>query len=396
MKIVKLENLHADAGWRTLSFLKITTDDGLVGWAEYAEGFGVGGVSDLLRRFEPLVVGMDPRAVGKITATLQSLTRLAAGGLNNQAIAAIENACLDIKAKALGVPVCALFGGPFRDRLDLYWSHCGSFRARFGDMFAGFGKPRVETLADLTALAREAVARGFKAIKTNPLSLVDGKLTMFESGFRIHPGILDRNIDGAFIASIVDMLAAYREGLGPTAGLMLDLNFNQRTEGFLRVARAVEPFDLTWLEIDIHDPVALAEVRHGARTPITSLESLHGLSAYRDYFERQSVDVAVVDVPWNGLWESVRIATLADAYEVNVAPHNFYGDLATLMSAHFCAAIPNYRIMEIEVDDVPWKSDLVTVAPVIERGQLVVPTAPGWGADVNEEAVRAHPPKARR
>ena len=396
MKIVKLENLHADAGWRTLSFLKITTDDGLVGWAEYAEGFGVGGVSDLLRRFEPLVVGMDPRAVGGITATLHSLTRLAAGGLNNQAIAAIENACLDIKAKALGVPVCALFGGPFRDRLDLYWSHCGSFRARFGDMFAGFGKPRVETLADLTALAREAVARGFKAIKTNPLSLVDGKLTMFESGFRIHPGILDRNFDGAFIASIVDMLAAYREGLGPTAGLMLDLNFNQRTEGFLRVARAVEPFDLTWLEIDIHDPVALAEVRHGARTPITSLESLHGLRAYRDYFERQSVDVAVVDVPWNGLWESVRIATLADAYEVNVAPHNFYGDLATLMSAHFCAAIPNYRIMEIEVDDVPWKSDLVTVAPVIERGQLVVPTAPGWGADVNEEAVRAHPPKARR
>ena len=396
MKIVKLENLHADAGWRTLSFLKITTDEGIVGWAEYAEGFGVGGVSDLLRRFEPLVVGMDPRAVGGITATLHSLTRLAAGGLNNQAIAAIENACLDIKAKALGVPVCALFGGPFRDRLDLYWSHCGSFRARFGDMFAGFGKPRVETLADLTALAREAVARGFKAIKTNPLSLVDGKLTMFESGFRIHPGILDRNIDGAFIASIVDMLAAYREGLGPTAGLMLDLNFNQRTEGFLRVARAVEPFDLTWLEIDIHDPAALAEVRHGARTPITSLESLHGLRAYRDYFERQSVDVAVVDVPWNGLWESVRIATLADAYEVNVAPHNFYGDLATLMSAHFCAAIPNYRIMEIEVDDVPWKSDLVTVAPVIERGQLVVPTAPGWGADVNEEAVRAHPPKARR
>ena len=123
---------------------------------------------------------------------------------------------------------------------------------------------------------------------------------------------------------------------------------------------------------------------------------MHGLRAYRDYFERQAVDVAVIDVPWNGLWESVRIATLADAYEVNVAPHNFYGDLATLMSAHFCAAIPNYRIMEIEVDDVPWKSDLVTVAPVIERGQLIVPTAPGWGADVNEEAVRAHPPKARR
>jgi L-alanine-DL-glutamate epimerase-like enolase superfamily enzyme len=91
----------------------------------------------------------------------------------------------------------------------------------------------------------------------------------------------------------------------------------------------------------------------------------------------------------------VRIATLADAYEVNVAPHNFYGDLATLMSAQFCAAIPNFRIMEIEVDDVPWKSDLVTQAPLIEGGELVVSMRPGWGADVNEEAVRAHPPKLR-
>jgi galactonate dehydratase len=395
VKITKLETLHADCGWRTLSFLKASTDEGLVGWAEYNEGFGAGGVSDLIGRFAPIVVGMDPRAFGKITATLQAITRLAAGGLNNQAIAAIENACLDIAAKARGVPVCALFGGPYRDSLDLYWSHCGSFRTRFPDMFESWGRPRVERLADLTALAREAVARGYSAIKTNPLSLVDGKLKMFEGGFRPHPGLLDRNVTGAFLSDIVDMLAAYREGLGPKAGLMIDLNFNQRTEGFLRVARAVEPFDLTWLEIDMHDPAALARVREGARTPIASLESIHGLRAYRDYFERGAVDVAVVDVPWNGLAESVRIATLADAYEVNCAPHNFYGDLATLMSAHFCAAIPNFRIMEIEVDDAPWKSDLVTAAPVIEAGRLKVPTAPGWGADVNEEAVRAHPPKKR-
>jgi L-alanine-DL-glutamate epimerase-like enolase superfamily enzyme len=66
------------------------------------------------------------------------------------------------------------------------------------------------------------------------------------------------------------------------------------------------------------------------------------------------------------------------------------------MSAHFCAAVPNFRIMEIEVDDVPWKDDLVTVAPRIERGEFVLPSSPGWGADVNEEAVRAHPSKQPR
>jgi L-alanine-DL-glutamate epimerase-like enolase superfamily enzyme len=80
---------------------------------------------------------------------------------------------------------------------------------------------------------------------------------------------------------------------------------------------------------------------------------------------------------------------------VNVAPHNFYGDLASIMSAHFCAAIPNFRIMELEVDDVPWRSEFVTVPPVVENGQFVVPTGPGWGTEVNEEAVRARPWKRR-
>lgn len=389
MKIVKLEDMHADMGWRPISFLKITTDEGLTGWAEYAENFGAGGVTELIHKFAAVVQGLDPREVGKITSSLQSITRLASGGLNNQAIAAIENACLDIKAKALGVPVCALFGGPFRTHLPVYWSHCGSFRVRFADLFEKWGKPRIETLDDLTALGKEAVARGFSAIKTNPLYVEAGKLKMFEGGFRMHPQLLERNIDGHFIGAITDMLAAYRDGLGARAGLMLDINFNQRTEGFVRIARALEPFDLTWFEIDMHDPAALAHVRKSGRVPITSLESLHGLKNYRPYFEQGAVDVAVVDVPWNGLWESVRIATLADAYEVNVAPHNFYGDLASIMSAHFCAAIPNFRIMELEVDDVPWKSEFVTVPPVVENGQFVVPTGPGWGTDVNEEAVRA-------
>ncbi len=148
--------------------------------------------------------------------------------------------------------------------------------------------------------------------------------------------------------------------------------------------------------MDVHEPEALAHVRRSSPVPIASLEAIYGRRHYRPYFDRQAVDVAIVDVPWNGFLESVRIANMAEAYEVNVAPHNFYGHLASCMSAHFCAAIPNFRIMEIEVDDVPWKDDLVTAVPRIENGELVLPAAPGWGADVNEEAVRAHPPKQPR
>ena len=89
----------------------------------------------------------------------------------------------------------------------------------------------------------------------------------------------------------------------------------------------------------------------------------------------------------------MKIAAMAEPYEINCAPHNFYGHMSTLMSAKMCAAMPNFRIMEIDIDDVPWKDDLVTHPPVIQNGELIVPTRPGWGADINEEAVRAHPPK---
>jgi len=395
VRIEKLEILHADGGWRVFSFLKLTASGGLVGWAEFAEGFGAGGVSDLLLRFAPLVAGLDPRATGKLSATLQAATRLAPGGLNAQAIAAIENACLDIKAKALGVPVYALFGGPFRERLPLYWSHCGSFRVWRADFFENdLGMAPVRTLDDLKALGAQARARGFRALKTNPLPLWEASKP-FNSGFRIAPGFLDRSPDAAAIDEMKQVIAAFRDGAGPHTGIQFDLNFNQRPDGFIAIGRALEDCGLSWLEIDMHDPDALADVRRAIRIPVASLEAIHGLRAYRPYFERRAVDVAVVDVLWNGLLESTRIATLADAYEIDCAPHNFYGDLATLMSAHFCAAIPNFRIMEIEVDDVPWKGDLVTAAPVIDNGELIVPQGPGWGAEVNEDAVRAHPPRQR-
>src|SRR5216110_1667470 len=105
MKITKIEDLHCDAGWRVNSFLKITTDDGLVGWSEYMEGYGAQGLTGVIQKMGECLIGQDPRPVERISALLYAATRQAAGGLNQMAIAAIENALVDIKAKALGVPV---------------------------------------------------------------------------------------------------------------------------------------------------------------------------------------------------------------------------------------------------------------------------------------------------
>ncbi len=395
MRITAIDDLHADGGWRVWSFLRVTTDEGLVGWSEYNETYWNPGLTAVIRKLAESLVGRDPRAVGRIGAELYARTRLAPGGVNQQAIAAIENACLDVKARALGIPVYALLGGPVRDRLPVYWSHCGTFRARNHELFERvIGTPPLRTLDDVTALGREAVQRGFRAVKTNPILFGGERPTMLNPGFAV-PGLDPaHNYDARALRAITQQLAALREGLGPDTGLLLDVNFAFRPEGLIRVARAIEPFGVTWLEADLHEPAALAHVRRSTATPIASLETLYGRRSYRPYFDQYAVDVAVVDVLWNGLLESFRIAAMAEAYEVNIAPHNFYGHLSTLMSAHLAAAVPNFRILELEADDVPWKDDLVTRPPVLEDGELVLPDGPGWGAEINEDAVRQHPPRA--
>jgi L-alanine-DL-glutamate epimerase-like enolase superfamily enzyme len=392
MKITGLESLHADAGWRVFSFLKLTTDQpGLIGWSEYNESAANRGLTAAIHGLGALAIGEDPLAHERLHAKLYAATRQVSGGISTQAMAAIENAALDAKAKSLGVPVHALFGGPLREQLRLYWSHCGNYR--LGPQHRLIGKAPIVSLDDVAAAGREVRERGFTALKTNPFRF-EGGAHIDMPGFGRGAGWPELNWDAALVEALAAQMAAFRDGAGPGIDLMLDLNFNFKTEGFLRIARRLEPLGLAWLEIDSRDAAALASIRRGTRIPVASCESLYGTRGYRPYFENQSMDVAIVDVVWNGLAQALKIAAMAEAYEVNVAPHNYFGPICTLMSAHFCAALPNFRIMELDVDDVPWRDELVTRPAVIERGSLLVPSAPGWGAEVDEAAVKRHPPKS--
>ena len=391
MKITKIETLQADGGYRVCSYIKISTDEGLTGWAEFYDGFSGAMLAPLIHGFGKSAIGMDPRQYARISESLLATTRVAAGGISHQAVAAIENACLDIAAKAQGVPVYQLFGGPFRERVPVYWTHCGSYRVRHAAMYEKLGYEPVRTLDDFVRLGREAVAQGFTAVKTNPVFFDRETPYMFNGGFRIAPGFLDRSIGDAQLQAIVDQLSALRQGIGPHAGLMLDVSFSQRPEGYMRMARRLEALNMYWLELDIRDPEALAMIRGCSSTPIASLEGIHGLQEYRPYIDKRTVDVAIIDPMWNGVWQSVRIATLADAFETHIAPHNPVGELGNLMSLHFCAAVPNVRIMELRPDEAPWTRDFITHLPEMKDGALLVPDRPGWGADVNEDALREHP-----
>ena len=155
-------------------------------------------------------------------------------------------------------------------------------------------------------------------------------------------------------------LEAFRDGAGPDMGIHLDLNFNCKIEGYLQITRALDDLGLTWFEIDMYDPAGLRHIRNSIGTPVASCESLYVILEFRTFFEHHSMDVAIIDLPWNGAWQSMKIAAMAEAYEINCAPHNFYGHLSTIMSAHLCAALPNFRIMEIDPDDYDAQTDFNT------------------------------------
>ncbi len=393
MKIERIESLHCDAGWRVFSYLKIATTDGVVGYSEYNESYGSRGVSRVIEELAPFVIGHNPMAHEAIFSRLYAMTRQAPGGINAQAIAAIENALFDIKGKVLGLPVYALFGGPQRTELPLYWSHCGTYRIHEATA-AMIGKAPLRSLDDVVALGGEVKEQGFDALKCN-MYVFDGNNRVHSPGFARSanvPGAPDLNAEKPLLNALTAQMRALREGAGEDMGILLDMNFNFKTEGYLRVMRALEAFNLFWYELDVFNPVVLAYIRQQANLPIASCESLYGIREFRRYFECHATDVAIIDVPWNGIWQSYKIAAMADAYEVNVAPHNFYGHLCSLMSAHFCASIPIFRIMEIDIDDIPWKDDLVTHPPEIRDGKLILSDRPGWGSDINEHIVKAHPP----
>ena len=392
MKVKSIETLSCDAGWRNYHFVKLTTDTGIVGWSEFDEGFGAPGVGTVIERLSARVIGQPVGAHERIYAELYCATRPAAGGIVGLAMGAIENALLDAKAKGLGVPIYELLGGKIRDRIRVYWSHCATWRINQPSHY----KPAITDLDGVKAIGREVREKGFGALKTN-IFLYDAdkkNVRGWRPGFGV-PFSPELNVERQVIRNLVMHLEALREGAGPDVDILLDLNFNAKTEGYLKILRAIAHLDMFWVEIDSYSPEALGYIRRQSPHPISSCETLLGLREFLPYFREQAMDVAIVDTPWNGVWQSMKIAAAAEAHEVNVAPHNFYGHLCTMMNAHFSAAVPNLRIMETDIDRIGWDHELFSHLPEFVDGYLVMPDRPGWGTEPKEEAIRAHPPKGQ-
>ena len=387
MKITAIKTFIVDGGFRPWTFVKVETNEpGLIGWGDCTDWGSPGPVAATVERYAEWVIGENPMQVEAIWWNLAAASVRHTGGIAWKAMAGIDSALWDIRGKVLNAPVWQLLGGKMRDKLRLYWSHCGSTRIRHAERL---GLPKVETTGDLRRLSEEVLERGYTAIKTNLLRLKDRTDSVpinnpFSNNSGDAPASVLRN------AELV--IGTFREALGPDIGIALDVAFTFKLGGAIKLARALEPYNLMWLETETFDPAALKLIRESTKTAICTGESLFGTHGYKPYLQLHAQDIIMPDLAWNGITMGKKIADLAHAYDILFAPHNCHSPITTLVSASVSATVPNFFILEFDVDDAPWRDDIMTHPLEIENGYLKISERPGIGSDLIEAELLKHPP----
>ncbi len=343
MKITSIKPFVVDGGTRAWTFVKVETDEGVVGWGDCTDWEAYEGVVAMVRHLTPLVVGKDPLNSERIWFELAAYNVRHKGRLAWKAMAGIDSALWDIKGKVANAPVWQLLGGKHYEELRLYWSHCGTFRFRAAEKL---GLPPVRRTDDLRRLSEEVLAKGFTAIKTNIMPLEDlpnpGPMARARTSGYATPNILK---------NVVGIVSTFREALGPDVGIAVDIALNFKLAGAIDIARALEPYNLMWLETETFDPGALRTIRESTRTRICTGESLFGLDGYKPFLERYAQDIIMPDFAWNGITMGRKICDLALAYDTFIAPHNCHSPICTLVSANISAACSNFFILEFDQDD---------------------------------------------
>lgn len=376
MLLKSAEIFHLQSGGLTPVFLRLTTDEGRVGLGEAAIAYGVGSsaaaamLGELCKRF--LAGGTDPFRIETVTTAIKDHSFWAKGGgpILHAALSAIEQAMIDIKARSLGVPAYELLGGRMRDNLRTYAN--GWY---FGCTSDG----------ELPEAAERTVADGYSSLKFYPLATIlpDGRLR--------HPSMRGCD-DAVLLRQAVARVEAVRCAVGPDVELMLDLSASLTPSDTIRFCRAVEKYDIAFVEepADPGDLAALRTIAGAVSQPLAAGERLYARSGFRDLIESRAVAIVQPDLGnTGGIWEGRKIAAMAETYGVKVQPHICASSLSTAIAAHFSASLPNFYVQEhfpywsrisghVEVLRNPWE-------PHVSNGHLPIDDAPGFGVELHEE-----------
>lgn len=359
MRVTKVETFKFWVDWCNWLFVRISTDEGLVGWGEASLHGAVESVETAIREYGRHLIGEDPAGPERHWHRLYNAWRWRGGAAFMTAMSALDLALWDLEGKRLGVPVHRLLGGAHRTELRAYASHWLS---------------GVTTPEGAAEGAQEAVRRGFTAFKCCPISF---------------PGL--RANEARELRRAAELIGAAREAVGPDVDIFIECSEFLSPRSAVLLDEALHPFRVGWLEepIPFENAKVMARLARELRTPIATGERLLSRYEYRELLEEGACKIVQPDLMHaGGFTECRRIAALADTYYVPVAPHNPGGPICTAAAMHLAASVPNFFILEQMEPQRAMRDKASTVPILFENGCFILPQGPGLGIEPNLEALR--------
>lgn len=361
---VKTFLYHGHFNWL---LVKLETDEGIEGWGEATtQSSELATQAHVHTIGENYLIGKDPRQIELHVSTLMRNSYWKPAFVLYSAISGLEMAMWDILGKSLNVPIYTLLGGACHPRLKMY--HNGWW----------FG---AKSYDDYARLAKDMVDKGASALKFDPMQG------------------MDTFIDTTEFNRTVEAIKLVREAVGDEVELMIDVHGRLSPDNSIRLAKAVEPYRPYWWEEPIPTDASmddLARVAHSINIPVVAGERIYTRWGFRDLFEKRAASIINPDIAHEGgILETKKIADMAHAYYVSVAPHSASGPVLTAASIQMEAAIPNFLIHEFFSIDIPFYEEVLreTFPVITENNYIELPTKPGLGIDIDESALSKRPYK---
>jgi L-alanine-DL-glutamate epimerase-like enolase superfamily enzyme len=393
MRIAALETVQL-AGYENILWLRLHTDDGLVGLGETFRG------ADAVATY--LHAEVAPRLIGQDASRIDAISKLLtapyigfrSSGVEMRAASAVDIALWDLFGKAVGQPVHRLLGGLARERIRTYNTCAGYSYNKSGgrrDVTSAAAEgPYDDQIAfnkDAGALAQSLLGEGISAMKIWPFDPFAGP----SGGNFIHAADID---------TALTPFRQIRQAVGDRMEVMVELHSLWDLPSALAIARALREFRPFWAEdpIKMEDPDALATYAARAGIPVCASETIATRAHFLDLLRRQAVDYVMLDVSWcGGLSEAKKIATMAEAFQRPVAPHDCTGPVVFAASVHLSLNLPNAVFQEsVRAYYSTWYRDLVTVVPQVEKGWILPLSGPGLGTELKPEILRSPRVRLRR
>ena len=363
IKITDIKTFLVWNGGRNWVYVKVETDQGISG---IGEAYSVGpdeATVKVIEDYKLWLVGQDPRNIQYLWDLMYNTTRFPGGSLTGAAMSGIEHALWDIAGKAAGLPVWALLGGRVRNKVRTYQSIGGTSAEQAAENAA-----RLVDKYGYTAVKMSPHNRGDNAMPYNQVTRIAGQ-----------------------------RVGAVREAVGPDVDIGVDIHARYfEVQRAVRVAKEIEPYYPFWLEEPIRPENfdAMKKLAEHVNIPLASGECNYTKYEFRDLINIQALDIIQPDIcVCGGIMEMKKIAAMAEAQYMVVAPHNPMSPLATAVNVHFAASTPNFLILEYRAPDAGAYKDVLKEPLMVKEGYLDIPNKPGWGVELNEEAFPSMPPQ---